>query len=223
MLPLKIKGTRKRYCLPTSWGEIPISTILRLPDLVDDPNAFVQLLIGCPLNVDVTAVIPLLGWMQEEIDLADFTASEDPGIPVMREHSWGQLIQFSQILEQKQPLTLIGHALALYYPETMPADWMGKSLTEVYPIYLNLLNQLEDIRKLEKRLESEPTQAQKAAGIDRFKELGYMNQIDMVAQGDVTKYEAVLAIDYNTIFTKLLQIKISNTFAEDYRRIITQK
>jgi hypothetical protein len=50
-----------------------------------------------------------------------------------------------------------------------------------------------------------------------------MNTIDVIAGGKVWRYEDVLAIDYNTIFAKLLKMNISNKFETRYREVLKLK
>lgn len=48
-----------------------------------------------------------------------------------------------------------------------------------------------------------PTRREREAGVERLNQFGIINVIDSLADGDLTKYEEVLQMDCNTVFTKM--------------------
>lgn len=67
------------------------------------------------------------------------------------------------------------------------------------------------------------THEQIKAGIKNFNVLGDFNTIDEIAKGDPLKYEAVLRLDYHTIFNKLLKNNITTRFEKAYHDIMKDK
>jgi len=98
------------------------------------------------------------------------------------------------------------------------------SVEDAYSCIKYLKNQLETILANEaKMLKPEISHEQRLAGIDIFNALGYFNTIDMLAGGDVLKYEEVLNVDYNTIYSKLLHTKFSAKFEKKYHEVLNRK
>lgn len=100
------------------------------------------------------------------------------------------------------------------------------SKLDVETVFSSVKYVLEKLKTLnerdKKQLKSEITHEQKRAGIDMFNDLGDFNTINMIAGGDVTKYDEVLRIDYNTIFNKLYHIKISAKFDKALNKILNE-
>ena len=72
-------------------------------------------------------------------------------------------------------------------------------------------------------LSHEPTADEVAAGIDRFNKFGVALQIDNLAKGDVTKWEAIKQMPYEHCLLKLAIDKNSNDFQRDYQNLILNK
>ncbi len=97
-------------------------------------------------------------------------------------------------------------------------------VAEVYPFGLFLEKQLIDIKKAERvNLKSEYTPEQIQAGIHHFNKLGVFNTIDMIAQGDPLKYDAVLNLPFSSIFNKLVLSNISVNFEKRLNKILKDK
>jgi len=94
---------------------------------------------------------------------------------------------------------------------------LSKSMKEVmeispvnrYRLYLWLESQYGKISKMEKEyLVSPPDPKMIAAGIADLDVLGITNTIDLLAGGDITKWEAVKQLPYNVCFEKQLKLLI---------------
>jgi len=97
-------------------------------------------------------------------------------------------------------------------------------VAECYPVIMHIAKGLYDILEYESKMPTPTISAeQRQAGIDKFKILGDFNIIDQLAQGDVTKYEEVLAIEYNVIRNKLLRMNLSSIFEKTYSTILNAK
>lgn len=97
-------------------------------------------------------------------------------------------------------------------------------VAEVHPFGLFLEKQLIDIKKAERiRLKSEYTPEQIQAGIHLFNELGVFNTIDMMAQGDPLRYDAVLNLPFSSVFNKLVLSNISSKFEKRLSEILKDK
>ncbi len=75
----------------------------------------------------------------------------------------------------------------------------------------------------EKLLSHDSTFEEQAAGLDRFAKFGVSLQIDSLAGGDVTKWEAVRALPYEVAFLKLLMDKTKADFSKDYNDIMSKR
>lgn len=61
------------------------------------------------------------------------------------------------------------------------------------------------------------------AGIKKFERYGINNTIDALAEGDVLKWEEVLLMPYNVIFTKLRMNKDKVVFQRSLKRVLENK
>lgn len=98
------------------------------------------------------------------------------------------------------------------------------SLTDAFAISQNYRKQLSDIVEREQTsLNKKPTVEQMRAGISMFDEFGVMNIVDTLAGGDVLKYDAILNLEYNTVFLKLRKSNVESIYQENYSKILAQK
>jgi hypothetical protein len=98
------------------------------------------------------------------------------------------------------------------------------SLTDAFSIHQNYRKQLLDVIDREKAmLSKKPTFEQMRAGISMFDEFGVMNIVDTLANGDVLKYDAILNLEYNTVFLKLRKSYVESIFQENYSKVLSQK
>lgn len=76
-------------------------------------------------------------------------------------------------------------------------------LKEAVAFYLWILDELKTISELEKNyLQNEADFNLVKAGISKLEQFGHLTTIDSLANGDLTKYEAIKKMPYNLIFDK---------------------
>lgn len=90
---------------------------------------------------------------------------------------------------------------------------MGHGGAAHCPAFFYLLSQL--IETEDRLLATAPTILEKKAGIQAFEKFKYINTINSLAGGDITKWELILAMPYDRVLTKLL---LNKTEAEYQRR-----
>jgi hypothetical protein len=229
MIQLKLKVRRFRkpevFNLPTNYGEVPVWKLPLLAHKAEhQPDELGSFLMDCPHVIPAAMLLPYLGWMQQPVDLTKYEASDDQSIPDIREETWGQKINAHMELQKNTVLESLPVIVSIYMKDKTAEEWGKETLDVLYPIAFNIIKQLRGVLELEaNRLKSSVTQEEVMAGIYAFNELGYMNTIDVIAGGKVWRYEDVLAIDYNTIFAKLLKMNISNKFETRYREVLKLK
>ena len=73
----------------------------------------------------------------------------------------------------------------------------------------------------ENKLLSSPASAlEKKAGIQAFEKFKYINTINSLAGGDITKWEQILNMPYERILTKLLLNKTEAEYQRKYSELI---
>lgn len=70
-------------------------------------------------------------------------------------------------------------------------------------------------------LASVATALEKRAGIQAFEKFKYINTVNSLAGGDITKWNAILAMPYERILTKLLLNKTEAEYQKRYSEIIS--
>lgn len=217
MLPIKIN--RRKYLLPQRWGECTLEQFLRLPSGSTTPSDVVRLLLNldAPVQLDVYTAV-LMQWVTEPLNTDDFVP--DAGIDILR-CTYGQKIEACQLLEKDGSLNSAAALIRIYFPDMQPETMQ---LDSVLPIYLGLVEQIKHILNVEKHNLSRPPKPEHIrAGISAFEELGYFNQIDDLADGDPTKYDAILQLEYIVAYNKLRRNVISATFTERLEAIYRQQ
>lgn len=146
---------------------------------------------------------------------------------------WGQKLLSSDAVRDGRIIDALSIYLQpIYFDEAFDADKAEKmndvlencDVESVYGGAKFIIKQLEELADKEvKALKSEISHEQKLAGIESFNQLGHFNSIDMIAGGDVLKYEDVLALDYNTIFNKLFLMNLTTKFEKRYSEIMKPK
>jgi hypothetical protein len=63
---------------------------------------------------------------------------------------------------------------------------------------------------------------EKRAGIASFEKFKYINTVNSLAGGDITKWNAILAMPYERILTKLLLNKTEAEYQKRYSEMIGQ-
>ena len=73
----------------------------------------------------------------------------------------------------------------------------------------------------ENRLLATPVSVlEKKAGIAEFKRFSYVNTVNSLAGGDITKWTEILNMPYERVFTKLLLNKTEATYQRKYAELI---
>ena len=81
-----------------------------------------------------------------------------------------------------------------------------------------MLSQL--IEKENRLLSSSATALEQKAGIQSFEKFKYINTINALAGGDVTKWEDILAMPYERVLTKLLLNKTEAEYQKRYADLL---
>ncbi len=108
--------------------------------------------------------------------------------------------------------------------EKLKNSFSSVNFIDLYSTALLYINQLKEIIELEElHLKTDPTPDQKAAGLELFNEFGVMNTIKALAGGDILKYNEVVKLEYNLVFTHLKMNKVSKVYQENYSTILRNK
>ena len=195
---------RHAYTLPTSYGEMTLGQFIEYPQHTQTPSQLIAFLSKCPHRIDADQFAPLLAFLATPLVLDDF----------------GQKIEAHKLLKEDSSMRGVEAFLKIYYPEENIAD---TPLNVVLPRYFAIVEQLQHILKVEEaNLTTPPTAEQMRAGIEEFSKLGYFNTIDDLAQGKPWRYDDILNTEYIVIYNRLLKMKISTKFGENYSAIMRE-
>lgn len=105
------------------------------------------------------------------------------------------------------------------------SEWIGSEKLAKFSRGLNYLySGIEEIIKAERMvLCHEPSIEEEAAGLERFSKLGVYLQLRKLANGDITKIEAIREMPYSSCFTELYTQKLEFDFQKDLNDIYKQK
>ena len=70
-------------------------------------------------------------------------------------------------------------------------------------------------------LSSAPTPLERKAGIQSFEKFKYINTVNSLAGGDITKWDAVLNMPYERVLTKLLLNKTEAEYQKRYSELLS--
>jgi len=70
-------------------------------------------------------------------------------------------------------------------------------------------------------LASAPTTLEKRAGIQSFEKFKYINTINSLAGGDITKWDIILNMPYERVLTKLLLNKTEAEYQRKYSEVVS--
>ena len=70
-------------------------------------------------------------------------------------------------------------------------------------------------------LASAPTALEKRAGIQSFEKFKYINTINSLAGGDITKWDIILNMPYERVLTKLLLNKTEAEYQRKYSEVVS--
>lgn len=171
----------------------------------------------------------------ESIEPNDFLTVEGVSILLpsdIGEKSWEQQIVASEAMRENKPLSVLAcYVQPIFKNSPFVLDELEDIEFKLSKIPMHDLfaaanfikNQLIEIEEKERELlKSDISYEQIRAGIDMFNQLGVFNTIDLIAGGDVLKYDAVLKIDYNTILNKLFKLNLTAKFEKNYHEIIKE-
>lgn len=209
---------RHAYTLPTSYGEMTLGQFIEYPQHTQTPSQLIAFLSKCPHRIDADQFAPLLAFLATPLVLDDFPA--DPNHFDIKRKNFGQKIEAHKLLKEDSSMRGVEAFLKIYYPEENIAD---TPLSVVLPRYFAIVEQLQHILKVEEaNLTTPPTAEQMRAGIEEFSKLGYFNTIDDLAQGKPWRYDDILNTEYIVIYNRLLKMKISTKFGENYSAIMRE-
>jgi predicted O-linked N-acetylglucosamine transferase (SPINDLY family) len=147
-------------------------------------------------------------------------------VPNIRSKSFGHKIYFGQLLKNKDVFQNMCRMVACYLTDKLSDENISKIYIElfkcnffdVYGVYLNLINQYNELVRLENLIPKPPTTAQeKNAGIEKFSELGDFNTIDLIATRNNYKHEEVECLSYEIIFLLLHRINRLSIYETNLR------
>lgn len=240
---IRIKTKIKDFNLKTSFSDLTFSEFKELINEHTNEERRIEILTGLnPVECSYINLEDLSKYLSfiyedpfEKIEASDFISigGKDLILPAsISSCQWGQKILSVQALREGN----FSQVLAIYLqPILDEAEFDIQRLDEaeklidesnaesIISCFKFIKDQLIEIFEREKALKSDISGEQIAAGIDMFNILGDFNTIDLIAGGDVLKYEAVLKIDFDTIFNKLLKINLTAKFEKNYHEIINKK
>lgn len=95
---------------------------------------------------------------------------------------------------------------------------------EIISFVLWIKDEVEKIYKLEEAYLSSPTDNDMlAAGVKELDELGELNVIDSLAQGNILKWEKIKQLPYEMVFEKLRKSTLESKINKAYHKVISQK
>lgn len=148
-----------------------------------------------------------------------YTSPVNPKAESLWKLSWGDLIQVRMALQENDLLEI----MRLMYGITARTFAM-LDLFNVFACYRWVTNELIEIGKIEvQELASELTSDEKLAGADELQRFGVDLAIDALTQGDMTKEDAYLAMDYDRIFKKMCMNKVRGDVNKRLAEIKTPK
>ena len=87
-----------------------------------------------------------------------------------------------------------------------------------------VLDEVEYINKIESiNLQTTPDADLINAGINQLDMFGYLNVVDMLTDGDMTKDEEILAKPYNNVLDKMIMNHMKGKVNKNYQKIISKK
>lgn len=239
---ITFKTEIRSFDVPNSYNDLTVRQMFDLIEAKDNEERIIFLLTGLNLAeaafIDFNEIMKYLSFLKEspyklessnyvKIDDKDFLIPEDIG-----SGSWGSKIIAAQSYNENKPLRMLSAYLQPIYDdsdlkidrlEQIEKKLLDLKVSDVYPAINHVAAELKRWKDIEKKLfTSKPTPEQIRAGIDMFNQLGEFNTIDMIAGGDVTKYNEVLKVDYSSIFNKLVKINLTAIFERNYNEILRE-
>lgn len=245
MIPFKVNN-KETIFIPSSFEDLTFKQVISLGKESTEQE-IIKNLTGLDKE-QASEIIPYLQFLNEKFDFEqieqkDFLQYKGNlfKIPTVRACTWAQKILFSNLLEESKKQNKLNEnltkLLSFYMQpiidekkfkikkvELLAIELENESFINIFSATKNLINQFYALFEYEsKALKKKQTPEQIQAGIKMFDQLGDFNTLDLIASGDVLKYEEVLKIDYNTILNKLIKMKLTSTFEENLRNILKNK
>lgn len=245
MIPFKI-NKKETILIPSSWNDLSVEKVLKISKIKDEEE-IIEILTGFDIK-NALQLLPYFEFINEKLDfdnieISDFVLLKDKleEIPEIRSCSWAQKIILKNTINEAQKSenfnSYLTKIVSIYLQPILDEkefdlkrvdfwsdEFKKESFINIFSASKNLVRQLTDLIEYEnKYLKSDSTPEQKQAGVSMFDALGEWNTIDIIANGDVTKHEEVLKVDYNTILNKLYKMKLQARFEQNFRNIINKK
>lgn len=244
---IQLKTKLRKFEVPSSYADVTIEDLEFLKQNVNDQMAIAERLIKVPadelVNMDMSLIQDVLGFLNvsilDSVDERDIIRIGKKSYVLPEDFTqctWAQKIIASDAIKNSNLQRLLSVYLQPVYdgsdfsndslnrlPE-IEKHFQKLSVEEVYGCIKFLMNQFIERGKLEEKLlKPNVTIDHQRAGIAMFNVLGDFNTIDEIAGGDVLKHDAVLMLDYTTIFNKLLKNNLTTKFEKNYSDILNKK
>lgn len=93
-----------------------------------------------------------------------------------------------------------------------------------FACYKWITGQLLEMARIEQdHLGGEPSLDEKNAGVEELAQFGYANNLDMLAGGDLLKYDDILLKPYAVVFRKLYMEKVKQDIQKRYMDYVSRK
>lgn len=244
---IQLKTKLRKFQIPNSYADITIEDLEFLRENVNDQMAIAERLIKVPVdelvNMDMTLIQECFSFLNisvvDSVDERDVIRINKESCLLPRDFTqctWAQKIIASDAIKSGNLQRLLSVYLQPVYNDSefsndslnrlpgIEKHFQKLSVEEVYGCIKFLMNQFIERGKLEEKLlKPNVTIEHQRAGIAMFNVLGDFNTIDEIAGGDVLKHDAVLMLDYTTIFQKLLKNNLTTKFEKNYSDILNKK
>lgn len=126
--------------------------------------------------------------------------------------TWEDIIELRDSIKEMKMI----EAIKLIY-EITDKDFLNLDVFNCFAVYKWITEQLKSIGEIElQELSHEPTTEEKNAGVDMLQDFDYTVSLDVLANGDVLKYDDILKKPYAIIFRKLCLDKVKNQIQQNY-------
>lgn len=133
--------------------------------------------------------------------------------------SWNDMLELQEAVMQMHLETVF----YLVYGLT-ENEFLQLPVFNAFACYKWIKEQLTEIAKTEADiLGGEPTADEKNAGVEELSQFGYANNLDMIAGGDVLKYDDILMKPYAVIFRKLYMEQVKQEIQQKYLENVSRK
>lgn len=103
-------------------------------------------------------------------------------------------------------------------------EFANLNLLNASAVYKYVAECIDAINRIEKeQLDDEPSSEEKDAGVDQLNDFDYSVSLDVLAAGDILKYDELLAKPYSVIFRKLCLNKVKGEIQRNYNEIVSRK